>query len=79
MTNDFYRYRQQSLEIFIDHLLEDEELRDSFLRTPRQTLRHAADWGLPLCESEMRALIAADPSVWDRIADELDSRLQQAA
>jgi len=79
MANDFFRQRQQSLEIFIDHLIEDEELRDAFLRAPRQTLRLAVEWGLPLSESEMRALIAADPAVWDRIADELDSRLQLAA
>jgi len=78
MAHDFDR-RQQSLEIFIDHLIEDDELRESFLRAPRQTLRFAADWGLPLCESEIRALIAADSPVWERIADELDSRLQQAA
>jgi hypothetical protein len=79
MANDFYRRRQQSLEILIDHLIDDEELRDSFLRTPRQTLRLAADWGLPISDSEMQALIAADPAVWDQIADELDSRLQLAA
>lgn len=73
------RCRQQSLEIFIDELIADEEFRDAFLRSPRQTLRLAADWGLPLSESELRSLLASDPSVWDRVADELDSRLQEAA
>ena len=29
---------QQSLEIFIDELVSDEELRDAFLRNPRRTL-----------------------------------------
>jgi hypothetical protein len=76
---DAVRYRQQSLDIFIDELVADEEFRESFLRNPRRMLRLAAEWGLPLSESEMRSLILAEPSVWDRIAEEIDSRLQEAA
>jgi hypothetical protein len=30
-------------------------------------------------ESEIRALIAANPAVWERVADEVESRLQLAA
>lgn len=70
---------EQTFEIFIDHLLADEELRDSFLRSPRQTLRLAAEWGLPLCDSEIQSLIATGQSVWERVAEELDCRLQDAA
>ena len=68
----------QSLEIFVEYLVEDEDFRDEFLRNPHRTLRHAAEWGLPLSDSEMSALLATDPAVWDRIADDLDSRLQAA-
>jgi hypothetical protein len=71
--------RRRSLEIFIDELVADEEFRDSFLRSPRKTLAVADEWGVPLCESEIHALMATDPSVWDHVAEELDSRLQEAA
>src|SRR5262249_22747887 len=64
MTNVINRYREQGLEIFIGELIEDEEFRDSFLRNPRQTLGQAAEWGLPISDSEMRALLASDPSDW---------------
>ena len=70
---------QRNLEIFIDELVTDEDLRESFLRSPFRTLRHAADWGLPISESEMTTLLAANPNVWERVAEELDERLQQAA
>jgi len=79
MANDPSRRRQQSLEIFIDHLIEDEELRDAFLHNPAKTLRLAADWGVPLCDSEIRALVAIGPAIWDRITDDVGARLQEAA
>jgi hypothetical protein len=69
---------QQSLDIFIDELVSDEEFRDAFLRNPRKTLRGAAEWGLPLCESEIRSLIA-DRRLWDRVVNALNTRLQEAA
>ena len=70
---------EQTIAIFIDHLVADEEFRHDFLRNPRRTLRLADEWGLPLSDSEIRSLIATEPAVWDRVAEELDDRLQQAA
>lgn len=70
---------EQTFEIFIDELASDEELRHSFLANPRRTLMSADDWGLPFCDSEIRSLLATEQSVWDRLAEELDARLQQAA
>jgi hypothetical protein len=69
---------EQSLAIFLDELIADDEFRDSFLRNPRRTLRLAAD-RLPLSETEVQSLIACAPWVWEKIADDLDSRLQEAA
>lgn len=69
---------QQSLDIFIDELMMDEEFRDSFLRNPRKTLQRAGDWGLPLCESELRSLLA-DSRLWERVVHALNTRLQDAA
>ena len=39
---------EQTLDLFIHELEMDEELRQAFFRNPRETLRLAADWGLPL-------------------------------
>ena len=69
----------QTLDIFIDELLADEELRFNFFRNPRRMRWLAEQWELPLTDSEIQALIAMDPSLWDRIAEQLCSRLQQAA
>ena len=70
---------RQSIEIFIEELVTDEEFREAFLRSPRKTLQFAADWGLPLSESEIGSLMSIDRSVWDRVVEELDVRLQEAA
>jgi hypothetical protein len=70
---------QRSIEILIGKLATDEEFRLAFRLNPRGTLQEASEWGLALTELEVRALIATDPSLWDRIADELDGRLQKAS
>jgi hypothetical protein len=69
----------QTLDIFIDELMTNEELRYSFVTRPQQTLRLADEWALPLCESEIRTLIAMEPAMWDRVAEALSLRLREAA
>jgi hypothetical protein len=69
----------QTFNIVIDQLVEDEEFRDAFLRNPRKTLRLAREWGLPLCDSEVYSLLAMTPSVWTRVAQAMTARLQEAA
>ena len=70
---------QRSIEILIGKLATDEEFRNAFRRDPCGTLDEASAWGLALTEFEIRALLATDQSLWDRIADELDGRLQKAS
>jgi hypothetical protein len=70
---------EHTVEIVIDQLVADEEFRDSFLRNPRRTLGLADEWGLPLSTTEVHALVATMPAVWDRVADEVDARLKMAA
>jgi hypothetical protein len=70
---------ENSFDILIDALVTDDEFRHSFLRQPRMTLELADDWGLPLSRSEIRALIAADRTAWDRVADALGLQLEEAA
>jgi hypothetical protein len=69
----------RSLEIFIDELIADEELRQFFFKSPLNTLRHAREWGVPLSDSEIGSLLASGSYVWDRVADALSSQLLEAA
>jgi hypothetical protein len=70
---------QRSIEIVIGRLATDEEFRAAFVRNPRTALEDAARWGLTLSAVETAALVATDRTLWDRIALELDSRLQKAS
>ena len=70
---------EQTFEIMIDQLVADDEFRHFFLQNPRKALHAAEEWGLPLCDSEIHALIATGRSTWGRIAAEVDARLQHAA
>jgi hypothetical protein len=68
-----------TIEMFVDELAMNEELRDQFFRNPQELLAAADDWGLPFCASEICRLLTARPSVWRRVAEEVDARVQQAA
>lgn len=70
---------QRSIEIVIGRLVTDEEFRNTFMRDPRATLQDMAQGGLSLSVIEVAALLATDRSLWDRVALELDSRLQKAS
>jgi hypothetical protein len=68
---------QRSIEILIGRLVTDEDFRRVFLGDPRGTLEIAAEWGLALSPVEIQALLSTDRSLWDRVARELDDRLQK--
>ena len=70
---------QRHIERLIGRLATDEDFRHAFQRDPHQTLNDAAAWGLCLSAIEMEALLATDQKLWDRIAGELDARLQKAS
>jgi hypothetical protein len=65
--------------MLIGRLVTDEDFRRAFERDPQQVLSDAAEWGLALSEIEVTALLATDQELWERIALELDSRLQKAS
>jgi hypothetical protein len=69
----------QILDILVEELVADEDFREFFVRNPRRAVRLANDWGLPFSESEIRSLLAARGWVWDHVAQNLASRLGQAA
>jgi hypothetical protein len=70
---------QRHIEVLIGRLVTDEDFRRAFERNPQQVLGNAAEWGLALSAIEVCALLATDQSLWERIAVELDSRLQKAS
>jgi len=74
MTNA-EQFLNDNLEILVDELITDEELRDSFLRDPERTLRFANDWGLPLSESELQSLRAPAYRILDMVTEQLAARL----
>ena len=69
----------RSIEILIGRLVTDEEFRLAFQRDPRGALTHASAWGLELTRGEMSALLDTDHQLWDRVAQELDARLQKVS
>ncbi|MGE3489871.1 MAG: Os1348 family NHLP clan protein [Vicinamibacterales bacterium] len=70
---------QRSIELLIGRLVTDEDFRIAFHRDPRGTLLEAERWGLVLSAIEESALLSTDQSLWDRVAGELDSRLQKVS
>ena len=65
------------IELLIGRLVTDQEFRRAFERDPRQALIDAEQWGLALTPVEVSALLATDHTLWDRVASELDARLQK--
>jgi hypothetical protein len=69
----------RSIEILIGRLVTDEDFRVAFQRDPRTALSHASARGLELSVGEVAALLDTDRHLWDRVAQELDARLQKAS
>jgi hypothetical protein len=69
----------RSVEILIGRLITDEAFRNAFQRNPGEALAAARVWGLELTAAEMNAVLDTDRLLWDRVATELDSRLQKAS
>jgi hypothetical protein len=63
----------------IGRLLTDEEFRNTFLSDPHQALRDLLDRGTHLTHAEIAALVAIDSTLWTRVADQIDDRLQKAS
>ena len=70
---------QRSIEILIGKLITDEDFRRSFMRDPHDTLERAAGLGLDVSASEILALMSTDSALWDKVANQVDARLQKAS
>ena len=70
---------QRCIEMVIGRLVTDEEFRQTFLSDPHLALAELLERGTHLTHAEIAALIATQPSLWGRVAEEIDQRLQKAS
>ena len=70
---------QRCIEILIGRLITDEDFRRQFIANPNAALAEAGGWGLQFSPSEIAALINTDADLWEKVADQLDPRLQKAS
>jgi hypothetical protein len=69
---------QRSIEVVIGRLVTDEEFRATFVKDPHQVIEQLVERGIHLTPAEVAALMATDAGLWDRVADDVDPRLQKA-
>jgi hypothetical protein len=70
---------QRSIEVFIGRLITDEAFRGAFIGDPMAAIRAFTDAGHELTTVEVAALVGTGPEFWERVADEVDPRLQKAS
>lgn len=68
---------QKTVERILGKLATDEEARQRFRAARRETVDALAGEPGALTPVEREALSAVDPDVLDRVADEIDPRLQR--
>jgi hypothetical protein len=59
---------QRWIEVVIGKLLTDADVRRRYVAAPQETLLNLMDQGVHLTAAEIRALLAIDIGLWDRIA-----------
>ena len=70
---------QRSIELFIGRLITDEGFRESFLQDSRTAIRMFIETGPELTTVEVAALLTTRRDIWERVADEVDPRLQKTS
>ncbi len=69
---------QRSIEVFIGRLITDEGFRETFIANAPDAVRAFIDTGHELTAVEIAALLATRADFWERVADQVDPRLQKA-
>ena len=70
---------QRIVEMLIGRLITDEQFRSDFLADPETTLIALSERGFDLSRTEIAALVNTDPTLWARVAEAIDPRLQKAS
>jgi F420-dependent methylenetetrahydromethanopterin dehydrogenase len=70
---------QRSIELFIGRLVTDEDFRATFMRNPSAAVALVVEAGHELTNVEVAALLATRADLWERVADQIDARLQKVS
>lgn len=68
---------QRSIEILIGRLITDETFRSAFRKDTGTTLTGFIESGYELTTLEITALRATPAGLWERVAEQIDPRLQK--
>ena len=68
---------EHTIETILDDLVTDEAFLQAFEQGPRRPRRRGSLRDLALTPFEVRALLSTDASVFECLAQELDSRLKK--
>jgi hypothetical protein len=66
------------VEIVIGRLVTDEAFRETFRTDPSRAIEQLLERGMDLTPAEVVALLTTDRQLWERVADQVDPRLQKA-
>jgi DNA-binding NarL/FixJ family response regulator len=70
---------QWGVQIVIGKLITDEGFRTRFEERSGDCLANLCERGIDLNDSEIAALVEADPRLWSRMATRIDRRLRQVS
>ena len=70
---------QRSIEILIGRLITDEAFRSAFRGSAMTTLTGFIESGYELTPLEIAALSATPADVWERVAEQIDPRIQKVS
>ena len=68
---------QKTVQLIIGQILTDEELRETFLERPIETLASLRDRGFELTNNELDAIAQTDRRLWQCGSEWVDARLQR--
>lgn len=68
---------QRSIEILIGRLITDEAFRSAFRKDAGTTLTGFIESGYDMTPLEITALRATPAGLWERVAEQIDPRLQK--
>jgi hypothetical protein len=70
---------QRSLEAVVRRILNDEDLRDTFLNEPHRALLDLLERDTWLTHSEIAALTVLDATFWEQVAEQVEPAYYAAA
>jgi hypothetical protein len=70
---------ERFIELVIGRLVTDEDFREAFRNDPQAAIETLPQRGAPMTAGERTALLSTDHGLWERVAEQVDPRLQKAS